>query len=1204
LKRPTYVKPFRVRKFEEFTMRPSKIRALSVLLGACYCLFIGAPSYADDTEIFGSGGGVAAGLKPNILFIVDTSGSMDTLVETINNPFDPGTTYQVVGTCDKNYVYWIPNTGAAPDCGTNQKFPLSELTCDAAVQGFALGGQYIAFKAAMWNPANNRKKWMNIRAGVNNQPVECQADAGVHGATAGDSKVYARNGDNANLWSSKKADAITWSGADNADRTYTLFSGNYLNWYNDPTNRTLKSRLQIVKDVASSLANSIDNVNLGVMRYSNNGGSGETVAEGGMVVQPISDIATSRTNIINTINAFQPDGYTPLSETLYEAGQYFAGRKVDFGLNSRLWPGSVNGVNGAFPSVPASRQAADQSLYQSPIKYSCQKNYVVYLTDGLPTEDNDADNKITALPNYTSLLGTNSCDDSGPGRCLDDMAEYLFKADLNSKLDGKQNVITYTIGFGPEVSGSTFLEKVAKRGGGEAYSADDTTSLAQVLSGIVATIVQTNTTFTSPSVSVNAFNRTQTLDDIYVSLFQPSENYHWPGNVKKYKVVNGEIDGVGNVPAIDSATGFFAKSSQSYWGTGVDGSTVTAGGAASQIPAPDVRKVYTYLGSNTALTDVSNALVSTNAGITDALLGLGAPGQPVRADLIDWIRGRDVADDDADGDFNEERFVMGDPIHAKPAIVIYGGSAAIPNVNDAVVYSVTNDGYLHAIDVSSGQELWSFVPQELLANMPALFDDATSVDKHYALDGDLRVFKLDRNGNGVVEPTDGDKVLLYFGMRRGGSNYYALDITDKSAPTFKWVIGPASLPGVGETWSTPAVAKVNVAGSGQSADKYVLIFGGGYNDSQDNSPYSTDSIGNRIYMIDADTGALLWYASGATTGTPAANLTFNAAPYLMNNSFPADILVLDMDQDGYADRMYTVDMGGRLWRFDIQNGQAASSLVHGGIIARLGDGDNPSVTDAKARRLYSTPDAAIVRDRGINPYLALAFGSGYRGHPLNTTIRDRFYMIKDKVPFTSYTTQAAFSAQFTSGSGGTIATDSGSSPALSTDVQDVTDNLNATVPAAALGWKLELREGASTWIGEKSLSGASIFNNRVFFTTYTPQTTPPVDPCTPGQGSNRAYVVSLLNGAPVADLDGQTSVNRADRYKQLKQGGIAPEIVFLFPGNNSSNTSGSGSGSGTGSGGTTSTRGLLCLSGVEVLAGVCVNAGASVRTFWQESGTN
>jgi type IV pilus assembly protein PilY1 len=767
------------------------------------------------------------------------------------------------------------------------------------------------------------------------------------------------------------------------------------------------------------------------------------------------------------------------------------------------------------------------------------------------------------------------------------MAAYLFKADLNSNLPGTQNVITYTIGFGPEVSGSSFLDKVASRGGGKAYTADDTATLTDALTNIVAEILQTNTTFTSPSVSVNAFNRTQTLNDLYVSLFRPSDEYHWPGNVKKYRVLNGQIVDANNNPAVDNTTGFFKDGTRSLWSATADGGVVDVGGAASRIPAPAARNVYTYLGISTALTNASNAVVTSNAGITDALLGLGSPGDPAHSDLIDWIRGRDVQDDNNNGDFNEPRLVMGDPVHAKPATVIYGGSAASPNVDDAVVYSVTNDGYLHAFDVSTGQELWSFIPKELLSSMLTLFNDPTTPTKHYALDGDVRVFKVDRNANGVVEPGNGDKVYLFFGMRRGGSSYYALDVTNKLSPSFLWMLTPSELPGVGETWSTPTVAKVNISGATQNADKFVLIFGGGYADNQDNAPYSTDALGNRIYMVDALSGSLLWYAGGTGITVPAApNLLLNTAVANMNNAIPADILVLDVNQDGFADRMYAPDMGGRLWRFDIQNGQAVNNLVHGGVIARLGDGDSASPTDTNARRFYNAPDVTIVRDRGITPYMALALGSGYRGHPLNTTIRDRFYVIKDKAPFALFTTQAAFQAQYASGS--TVATDTGSN--ATTDVVDVTDNLAASVNSSALGWKLELREGASTWVGEKVLSGANIFNNRLFFTTYTPQTSAPADPCTPAQGTNRAFVVSLVNGSPVVNLDGLNTVNREDRYQQLKQSGIAPDVVFLFSGN--------------GGNGTTSQRPLLCLSGVEVLAGVCVNAGTPVRTFWQESGTN
>jgi type IV pilus assembly protein PilY1 len=1153
-------------------MRPSKIRALSVLLGACYCLTAGAPVYADDTEIFGANNTLGAGMKPNILFIIDTSGSMDSEVVSVNKAYDPATTYS--GSCDNNSVYWRQgDTGAPPDCGTDQHFPLTQQKCKAAATALGATGRYVAVKAAMWNPGTGRRpinQWREIRAGITNQPVECAVDANVDGDGVDTSKLYARDGDASNKWTDKASNQITWSAGNNANRTYVMYNGNYMNWYYDTSNVSISTRLNIVKQVVTDLMNSVDDVNVGLMRYSSNtNGSNDAAAEGGMVTHPVTDIATSRQAIIDTVNSYNPDGWTPLSETLYEAGQYLAGRKVDYGLNSQIRPGTP------FPSVPASRVSTDQSLYQTPLQYSCQKTSIVYLTDGEPTQDNSADAKIIALPNFGSLVSATGCDDTGSGRCLDDMAEYLFKADLNPNLSGTQNAITYTIGFGPEVVGSTFLEKVAQRGGGKAYSAGDYATLSDALTQIVTNVVTTNTTFTSPSVSVNAFNRTQTLDDLYVSVFRPSEQLHWPGNVKKYRVTNGEIVDARGDAAIEN--GFFKDGTRSYWSGVDDGSKVDQGGAASKLPAPDARNVYTNLGVSNSLTDATNAVAVANATLTDALLGLGSPGLPPRADLIEWVRGRDTEDDNNNQDVNEPRLSMGDPIHSKPAILIYGGSAASPDVNDAVVFAATNDGYLHAVDVTTGQELWSFIPRDLLASMPNLFLNAVTPNKHYGLDGDIRVFKIDRNSNGVVEKANGDRVLLFFGMRRGGSNYYALDVTEKKSPQMLWTLGAGDLPALGQTWSTPTVAKVNISSAPYSTDnatdKFVLIFAGGYEDSQDNEDYNTDATGNRIYMVDPFSGALLWTAGGNPAATPI-NLNFGAR---MNNSMPADVLVLDTNQDGFADRMYAVDTGGRIWRFDITNGQTADQLVAGGIIASLGAGDLGASPPVSAnRRFYSAPDATIVRNRGSSPYLALVVGSGFRGHPLNVKIRDRLYMIKDMSPFAPLT-QAQYNTMMSTP---TYVKDS--------DLIDVTDNLSATIAANDKGWKLQLREGAGVWIGEKSLSQATIFNNRIFFTTYIPQTTLPADPCTVGQGSNRAWAISLFNGAPVENLDGQAATTRDDRHRTLEQGGIAPEVVFLFPGD----------------GGTVTNRPLLCLSGVEVLAGVCVNAGAPVRTFWQESGMN
>src|ERR1044071_9181372 len=56
-------------------------------------------------------------------------------------------------------------------------------------------------------------------------------------------------------------------------------------------------------------------------------------------------------------------------------------------------------VFGKFPSVAGSRVNGDinSKNYDSPMDYSCQKTFIVYLTDGLPTSDTDANSDIQNL---------------------------------------------------------------------------------------------------------------------------------------------------------------------------------------------------------------------------------------------------------------------------------------------------------------------------------------------------------------------------------------------------------------------------------------------------------------------------------------------------------------------------------------------------------------------------------------------------------------------------------------------------------------------------------------------------------------------------------------------------------------------------------------------------------------------------------------
>jgi type IV pilus assembly protein PilY1 len=465
---------------------------------------------------------------------------------------------------------------------------------------------------------------------------------------------------------------------------------------------------------------------------------------------------------------------------------------------------------------------------------------------------------------------------------------------------------------------------------------------------------------------------------------------------------------------------------------------------------------------------------------------------------------------------------MGDPLHSRPVAVIYGGTASNPDVDDAVVFASTNDGYLHAFDPVDGSELWSFVPQELLPDLKDLFENSAAASKHYGLDGILRPLIFDENRNGVVDGSD--KVYLFFGMRRGGDTYYALDVTNKAAPELLWVKDSADYPGLGQTWSTPVPTRVDIQGTTQNAEKFVLVFGGGYDASQDNEGYSTDALGNGIYMVDAVSGNLLWRAG------PGVSSSEGLAVATMENSIPADVRVIDFNQDGFADRMYAADMGGRVFRFDVFNGLAPGSLVTGGMLASLGaagQGASPPLADN--RRFYNAPDVSLVNSpqSGAPPFLNIAIGSGYRAHPLNTGIQDRFYSLRDPFVFVKHT-QSEFNAL---------------APITDGDLDDVTSDLTPVIPPNSRGWKIDM--GAN---GEKVLAEARTFANQILFTSLTPEPEEPNE-CLPDV-QNRLYIVNVLDGSPVTNLDGQGSddnLTLGDRVQMLNQGGIAPEVAILFP---------------------------------------------------------
>ncbi|MGE0114198.1 MAG: pilus assembly protein [Steroidobacteraceae bacterium] len=1188
-------------------MKTSKLHYSATV--AAITLLIGSPALADDTEIFFGTSTSGSPGAPNIMLILDTSGSMDTNVTTTTT-YNPAGSYS--GNCSSSKVYfkssgskvYFKSSGSTlPQCASdgtvsNDSYrkdryygtlSATDFYCSPATSvggSFSTAGYYQG-NAIRWTrtgiSSNSGSTWTysyawqgdlypqpdtsgSSRTSYVTTTIACE-DHNYSGSYP--NGVNPNSGGTGTPWVATNGNSY-W--AQNSARTsYVFYSAHYLNWYYNYRTTTTSTRLQIVKDAASNLLDSLSGVNVGLMRYDSNG-------NGGMVVAPVQDVTTGRAAMKNTLNSWYASGNTPLSETLSEAHRYFKGSAVSYGNNS--YECVANGFGGCnntlSKSVPSSRTGGTitDTNYDSPADYSCQKNYTVFLTDGEPNGDDGANTYINGLSSTDAAC-------SGNGGCLSTLTSYMYNNDLRADVSDTQNVTTFFIGFGSEVSGGapfTYLDNAAVAGGGHAYAATDLDTLTNTLNDIFLTIRNDSSTFASPSVAVNAFNKTQVLEDLYISVFQPTLKTHWPGNLKKYKLRNSKIVGQDTTTsAVNTSTGFFETFAQSYWSTAVDGKTTTAGGAANMIPAPASRNVYTYIGSNPAVgsfpdlsSSVNYSVDDSNTNITDTLLNIGGTGDPAKATLLNWARGQDTNDDNNNGSTTDARHVMGDPIHAQPAVVIYGntGSTFTAQINDAVTYIATNDGYLHAIDVSNGQELWSFIPQELLGQLATLYTNpaiASPDNKHYSLDGNLRVLKYDVDGDGVVDIADGDRVFLYFSQGRGGDHYYALDVTNKTHPKYMWTLGSSALGGiVNQSWSTPALGRVKISGATQNPQKLVLIFGAGNDPAEDNQAYnSVNAYGNGIFMVDAVRGTVLWSQTKTSNGSAFDKMT---------HAIPSNVAVLDTNSDGWTDRLYVGDLAGQLWRFDITNGNTAANLVAGGVIASLGH-QSGDTGNASNRSFYNEPDISkFVVAAGAN-YYNIAIGSGDRAHPkLNTTTQDRFYAIRDYM--LSPMTQSAYNNY---------------TPIVDSDLTQVDGTTASTI--GVHGWKLPLSSA------EKALAQSVTVNGIVMFTTYIPFAA--ASSCSPSTGGGRAYSVNAGTGIKYF----------TNLYETFATTGLPSQVsivnegdIVRTDGTTASSSSSTSSGSSSSSSSTPPPTGT-CLSGVSIL-GNCVEFGSRVKTFWTEPGAN
>lgn len=419
---------------------------------------------ADDIEIYQAGD---ANTRPNIMFLLDTSGSMEETSEFAKGPYDPDVLYPGPFHTDRLYYREFSILGdwfnldlddaVFRSAMLNRYVHQDALRCQAHKADLFQFGKMKA-KFIQWDPNQEHKtrntifhSWVN-RKGVwkelqttldTNRYVDCEADMDINHGLQNNDNLYMTNLLNSTPYGSNRGDAVPntdriwWGGTSpsifSLDRAYwlcllgicagstdSLYTGNYLNYdyYTGSDEVTEASRMYIMGAVIAEAVGTHAGLNVGLARF--DGTALGTISfefdgnpftspiqlhapDGGMIRIPMRASEGAGTLFNSTIKDWDAWGKTPMSESYFEVSRYMRGEAATFGDDTRAFSRRSNSYMD-MPSVPDSKQGnVAGNNYQSPITESCQQNHIIVFSDGQPTYDTAANADIKSLVSSSSV---------------------------------------------------------------------------------------------------------------------------------------------------------------------------------------------------------------------------------------------------------------------------------------------------------------------------------------------------------------------------------------------------------------------------------------------------------------------------------------------------------------------------------------------------------------------------------------------------------------------------------------------------------------------------------------------------------------------------------------------------------------------------------------------------------------------------------
>lgn len=608
-------------------------------------------------------------------------------------------------------------------------------------------------------------------------------------------------------------------------------------------------------------------------------------------------------------------------------------------------------------------------------------------------------------------------------------------ADISKNADGTYNC--NASGLSKDIQNSC-LWGTSDYGTGGFYQASNSediiSSMTQFLSGLQVEFKPSNLGVIS--IPKDPLDQTKAMNTGFFPMLQPLQDptrVTWLGNLKKYYVYNGTLS--------DSATGgntLYTSSQEinplakDLWSnTTGDNSPINIGGAWNKIPVPSSRLVandaISNINSNRNVYVLSNGNIKkvTKDNLAEDIPNNDKIGTPsdfsadVRKALLKYLGYQaepvnlNKATLNAIAHPTDPYRFLGGVVHSKPLVVTKSSDINILNnkvtSRDEYVIYGSIEGGLHIVDAISGKEQSVFIPKEILVNQPETLASENAISANgikYGVDAPWtadNTFKVTTVTSGAVTTAkyEADKMNIYGGLRMGGEALYGLNISTPSAPSLLFHNTPAT-PGfsrMAQIWSKPTIANVRVKGE----KKRVLIFGGGYDQSIYEKPASsyveptTSTRGNALYIVDASNGSLLWMTSADTSDITQSH------KYTQNSDIRYSVVgqptVLDYDADGLTDVIYFADLGGQIFRVDLNNANQISTNVDSNLAVRVQTIANLQTGRGSTLfvpRFYERLSVAVF-DEGQERFVLLTAGSGNRSFPLEEEkAKNKVYGIIDR----------------------------------------------------------------------------------------------------------------------------------------------------------------------------------------------------------------